>query len=257
GVAVDASGVYVGGSTWTNNFSNIRSYLRKYDADGNELWTRHYGDNNNQIYGLAADGSGVYMALLYDVSLVKKTDSNANEIWNLQARPARGYGADAFSITASASGVVVAGGTSGGTLPGQTNAGGSDAFVAKIDQPPDVSAISVPQGSLEIETPLAVRASLTHPHVTNTHPAIWGWGDGETSFGTVSENQGSSSVSASHTYYSPGAYIVTLTVTDGAGASAQSVSEQFMVQAPSQPRGESPISAALVKDIDTLGAGVP
>jgi hypothetical protein len=64
-----------------------------------------------------------------------------------------------------------------------------------------------------------VSASFTYNIPTDQHTAIWNWGDGTISTGTVSEANGSGSVTGSHVYASPGIYLVTLTVTDQRGAS--------------------------------------
>ena len=48
----------------------------------------------------------------------------------------------------------------------------------------------------------------------DTHTAVWDWGDSSTSAGTVTEIDGSGTVTGSHTYSVPGDYTITLTVTD-------------------------------------------
>src|SRR2546427_744775 len=72
GVANDATGVYVAGMTDGTLSSpepqqGLRpdAFVRKYDADGNELWTRQFGSvthAQDAAYGVAADGTGVYVA---------------------------------------------------------------------------------------------------------------------------------------------------------------------------------------------------
>ena len=38
-------------------------FVRKYDTDGKELWTRQFGSTSYDYgYGVAVDGSGVYVA---------------------------------------------------------------------------------------------------------------------------------------------------------------------------------------------------
>ena len=66
----------------------------------------------------------------------------------------------------------------------------------------------------------------------DTHTAVWNWGDGSTSAGTVSETNGSGSISGSHAYSKPGVYKLTLTVTDKDGASAQTIFESVLVYNP-------------------------
>jgi VCBS repeat-containing protein len=63
-----------------------------------------------------------------------------------------------------------------------------------------------------------------------THTAVWAWGDGTTSTGTVNET--TRVVTGSHTYTTPKLYTVTLTVTDSDGASGSSVFQYVVVVNP-------------------------
>ena len=119
------------------------AFVRKYDAAGNELWTRQFGAHARRVHGVAADASGVYVAGTHRQALcrarppgisvdafVRRYDAGGNELWTRQFGTA-GVD-DAFGVAVDASGVYVAGVTSG-TLPGQTSTGGGDAFVRKYD----------------------------------------------------------------------------------------------------------------------------
>lgn len=65
-------------------------FVAKYDSSGKMIWLRQFGtDNNDYVYGIAADHSGVYVT-----------------------------------------------GQTNGTFPGETNAGGIDAFIAKLKNSP-------------------------------------------------------------------------------------------------------------------------
>jgi hypothetical protein len=91
GIAVDGSGnVYVNGEeAVTGEGNNI--WVRKYDSDGDIVWTRTYNDVANggdSGYGIAVDGSGnVYVTGYEAVSgegnniWVRKYNSNGDEIW--------------------------------------------------------------------------------------------------------------------------------------------------------------------------------
>jgi len=91
GIAVDGSGnVYVTGyETVTGESGNI--WVRKYNSDGDEIWTRtHNGSANSQDGGtaIAVDGSGnVYVTGWEGVTgqsdnvWVRKYNSNGDEIW--------------------------------------------------------------------------------------------------------------------------------------------------------------------------------
>jgi autotransporter-associated beta strand protein len=149
GVAVDASGVYVVGSTdgtfpGQTSLGESDAFVRKYDFAGNELWTRQFGTSDlDSANGIAVDASGVYVvgdtygtfpgqthAGGFTDAYVRKYDVAGNELWTHEFGSS---GPDtAFGVAADGSGVYVAGRT-GGTLPGQVSAGLDDAFVRKYD----------------------------------------------------------------------------------------------------------------------------
>ena len=121
----------------------IDAFVRKYDAAGNELWTRQFGiaGFDDGPGGVAVDASGVYVAGLHRRAcrarpaggvdaFVRKYDASGNGALDPPVRHRR-HGSGR-GVAVDASGVYVAGVTSG-TLPGQTSAGGGDAFVRKYD----------------------------------------------------------------------------------------------------------------------------
>ncbi|MHC4501525.1 MAG: SBBP repeat-containing protein, partial [Planctomycetota bacterium] len=146
-VSVNASGVYVAGYTrgtfpgeTSGGFDDV--FIRKYDFDGNELWTRQFGGpDGDSASAISADGSGVYVAGQTLGTLPGQTSSGSfdafvcmyfdgTEVWTRQFGSPSVDGA--FGISADGSGVYVAGYT-GGTLPGQTRIGAGDAFVRMYD----------------------------------------------------------------------------------------------------------------------------
>jgi hypothetical protein len=148
GIAADASGVYVTGST-TGTFAGQTgagdedAFVRKFDADGSELWTRQFGSSGwDQATGVAAVGSGIYVSGFTAGVLagqagageqdgfVCKYDTAGNMAWTRQF--GTGSADQAAGVAVDASGVYVAGRTAG-TLPGLTGAGLSDVFVRKYD----------------------------------------------------------------------------------------------------------------------------
>ena len=158
GVSVHGSGVYVAGHTDGTLPGQTRAgegdvFVRKYDIDGNEVWTRQFGSSGSDwAHGVSVDGSGVYVAGethgalpgqtfagFFD-AFVRKYDLDGNEVWTHQ------FGTStldrALGISADASGVYVAGHTRGG-LPGQTSAGDKDAFVVKITDVPPVLTVPI------------------------------------------------------------------------------------------------------------------
>jgi len=73
---------------------------------------------------------------------------------------------------------------------------------------------------VEVNTAVSCSGGFTDADTTNTHTAVWDWGDlTATTIGTVIESAGSGSVANIHTYTTPGVYTVKLTVTDNDRAS--------------------------------------
>lgn len=155
GIASDDTGVYVIG---IEGFfgplpEGIRPppddpFIRKYGHDGKELWTRELDDSASAI---ASDGTGVYVVESTQAALpgqttaptsmpsdafVQKYNQDGDELW---LRRFETLAIDtASAVVADGMGIYVAGGTDG-TLPGQTKAGGGDAYVRAYD--PDGNAI--------------------------------------------------------------------------------------------------------------------
>ena len=147
-IAVRASGVYVAGATQgtlpgQTSAGDSDGFLRKYDVDGTEVWTRQFGTSgSDEILSMALDGSGLYLAGISTGTMagqtstgefnafVRKYDFNGQPVWTRQ------FGTpeydDALGIAVNARGVYVAGNTKG-ALPGHANAGDYDAFVRKYD----------------------------------------------------------------------------------------------------------------------------
>jgi uncharacterized protein (TIGR03437 family) len=146
GVAADATGVYVAGYTLGalagNNLGSGDAFVRKYDANGNALWTRQFGtSSNDEATGIAADGTGVYVVGNTEGALpgapagssadafVRKFDANGNELWTRQfGTPSLD---EAHAVAVDTTGVYITGRTNG-TL-GESSQGGFDLFLRKYD----------------------------------------------------------------------------------------------------------------------------
>jgi hypothetical protein len=148
-ITVEAGNVFVAGYTvgtlpGQSSAGGSDVFVRSYDLGGVENWTRQFGsDGFDRSRAVGADGSGMYVAGFIGSALpgqvgaggfdafVRKYDFVGNELWTRQF----GTSADDFAnaLVASDGAIYVAGSTDG-TLPGQTPAGGSnDAFVRKYD----------------------------------------------------------------------------------------------------------------------------
>jgi len=106
--------------------------------------------------------------------------------------------------------------------------------VNSVNEAPIVGPITAPVDPVQVNVPVGASAGFTDPNTGDTHTAVWDWGDGTTSSGTVLESSGAGSVSDSHTYSEPGLYPITLTVTDNHGAEGQAIYRYVIVCNPSR-----------------------
>jgi len=163
-VALDGSGnVLVAGSTWGSLPDQTRmgrqdAFVRKYDPDGNELWTRQFGTSGTDwassasVGSIALDGSGNVLVAgsiqgnlpsqarigVVD-SFVRKYDPDGNELWTRQFGVSGSVGFGPRPIAVDVQGNISVAGSTWGTLPGQAWAGRFDVYVRKYD--PDGSEL--------------------------------------------------------------------------------------------------------------------
>ncbi|MBI4302836.1 MAG: SBBP repeat-containing protein, partial [Chloroflexi bacterium] len=152
-IAVDATGVYVAGMTNSGTFPDQAVeggvFVRRYDSNGNEVWTRQFlFGTTSGCFDIAADSTGVYIVGITDGAVpgqvsagdldvfARKYDSAGNEVWTRQLGTTTTDWARGIAVDAT--GVYVAGRTDG-IFPGQTSLGGSDAFLVKLAGLPPVA----------------------------------------------------------------------------------------------------------------------
>lgn len=138
-IVADATGVYVGGFLGD---APRYGFVRKFDHDGNTLWTNVVAPDVGGVNGLAVDATGLYVVGSTTGALTGKTNLGGSDafvakyelggdgaIWTQQF----GTSADDYAnaVFVDATGVYVAGLT-GGVLGG-ANLGGQDAFLSKYD----------------------------------------------------------------------------------------------------------------------------
>jgi hypothetical protein len=102
-------------------------------------------------------------------------------------------------------------------------------LTVQADHPPVVGAISAPISPTIINTAVTASAPFTDPDTFETHTAVWDWGDGTTSAGSVTESNGSGSVAGTHVYTVDGVYTVKLTDTDSDGCPSNQAAFQYVV----------------------------
>ena len=150
---VDANGnVFVVGNA-TGNFGNQLNqgsqdvYLTKYDSAGNEQWSSLLGSAGSaSAYSLAVDPTGgVVVAGSTNADLtttavangntdsfVAKYDTNGSQTWTTQIPTLSNNQANAVSVDTSGN-IYIGGQVTGVIGAGQTNAGGNDSYIAKLD----------------------------------------------------------------------------------------------------------------------------
>src|SRR5262249_54274021 len=120
------------------------AFVRKYDSDGNEIWTRQFGTaGSDWALGLSVNASGVYVAGYTEGALSGQDYAGGGDAFlrmydaNGAEQRTREFGTSSTdgASAADASGIYV-GGVTSGTLPGQASAGGIDAFLVKLAYPP-------------------------------------------------------------------------------------------------------------------------
>ncbi|MCA9974824.1 MAG: tandem-95 repeat protein, partial [Anaerolineales bacterium] len=155
------------------------------------------------------------------------------------------------STTNPAHGALVNEGNGSFTYTPDANYSGSDSFsyavcdseggcatalvnitIAPVNDAPVVGPISAPADPVAIQVMVNVTAVFTDVENGGTHTAVWDWGDGSTSSGTITYASGAGNVADSHTYSQPGVYTVLLTVTDNNGGWGQAEYQYIVVYDP-------------------------
>jgi len=148
GISVHQGSVYIGGFTsgalpGQTQAGGADAFVRMYDENGDELWTRQFGTGGTDyVWSVAAGDDGVYVVGQIDGALtgqttaggtdafIRKYGVGGDDLWTRQFGTSR---SDALHGVAVHGEVIYAAGEVQGTLPDQTSAGGFDAFVQKYD----------------------------------------------------------------------------------------------------------------------------
>ena len=151
-IALDASGAvyvvgYVGGALpGQTSQGDADAFIRKYDSQGTELWTRQFGTaGEDKALAVAVDAGDIFVAGYVTGGLpghsglgeadgfVRGYDSEGNLLTTLQ------FGTSdedhCTSLTIDSAGDLFITGHTLGTFPEQVSSGTYDAFVAKIARP--------------------------------------------------------------------------------------------------------------------------
>ncbi|MFH1482795.1 MAG: SBBP repeat-containing protein [Chloroflexota bacterium] len=153
GVALDSAGnFYIVGETGGSlpgqaSAGKSDAFVRKYDPNGKEIWTRQFGTSDvDTAAGVAVDSTGNFYIVgdtlgslpgqtsagSYD-AFVRKYDPNGKEIWTRQFGTPLPDVDTATGVAVDSTGNVYIAGTVYGSLPRQAALGMWDAFVRKYD----------------------------------------------------------------------------------------------------------------------------
>ncbi len=185
-VSADSSGVYVAGAAHDPSEADGRqAFVRKYDLNGNNVWTREFGSSEDDVANaIFVNSSGIHVAGYTQGQLpgqttkggtdafVRKYDASGNEVWTYQF----GSSADdsVTSISADATGIYAAG-DADGAMPGLTSSGGQDVFVVQIatnDPPAQPTNVSPADAATGVSlTPTLQSSAFSDPDAGDTHKA--------------------------------------------------------------------------------------
>jgi hypothetical protein len=150
GIAVDASGIYLAGSTSgalnsmpTTSLGPINAFVTKLSATGAHLWTRLTGTTGARTFGnaIAIDSSGNSYVTgdtdgslgapnqgLYDV-FVTKFSPTGLQLWTAQAGSLAADFSEGIAVNAAGTTVVITGSTRGDLAGGNAGAGTTDIHI--------------------------------------------------------------------------------------------------------------------------------
>src|SRR6266699_3009614 len=134
GIAADATGVYVTGNRRAADAQSPEAFLRRFDAGGNEVWTRWLGPASDAWGGVVVTGSSLYVAGSRQSiagnrdGYLAKYDTAGNEVWTRQVGSSSREVA-ARGIAVDGTGVYVVGLTIYAGTPNTT----PEVFIRKYD----------------------------------------------------------------------------------------------------------------------------
>lgn len=183
------------------------------------VWTPASGGGGSATELTLAGSSWSYAYGVNDAGLVVGTDSSRAFAWtatqgvvdlNTRIPEASALGVYLYdAVAVSNNGAIVAHANTGLVLlqPGSVAI-------------PTVGTIAA-NDPVPVNTALAFSAGFADADTSDTHTAVWSWGDGTADIAaTISETNGTGTASASHGFAAAGVYTVSVEVTDNTGRSA-------------------------------------
>ncbi|MEA5579085.1 beta strand repeat-containing protein [Anabaena sp. UHCC 0451] len=143
GISADSSGnIYVSGNTFRSLADN--AYIAKYNTNGTQAWIKQFGSNNSEASSISTDSSGnIYVVGQTSGTLPSNTNQGGDDAfiakYNTDGTQAwiKQFGTSSYEetsgISTDRSGNICVVGNTSGSLPGNTNQGNSDTFIAKYN----------------------------------------------------------------------------------------------------------------------------
>ena len=194
GVFADSTGIYIVGTTGGTLPGQITmggsdAFIAKYNSDGIQEWVRQFGSTTTDIaYSVFGDSTGIYIAGTTSGTFpgqtnfggqdafLSKYDSLGTQAWAQQFGT---IGSDiAYGVFADSTGIYLGGRTSD-VFPGQTNFGGTDAFLSKYDSL-GTQAWTQQFGTIGTDTVWSVFGDSTGIYLTGSTTDVF---PGQTTFG--------------------------------------------------------------------------
>ncbi len=210
----------------TNMYADLDTGVYK-STDSGVNWTFSNGSPANIYKALITDPvrhNTVYAGINTNTAIEAYLTTDAGATWTAINNNLPAVGIARFLVPTNNPSVLYAGTQSG-------------VYVYGI--PPLVGQITATPNPAQVNQAVTASANFTDIPA-NTHTASWNWGDTtvcggnpDPCHGTVTESNGSGSVSNSHAYTAAGVYTITLTVTDNHGATGQSTYQYVVVYDPS------------------------
>ncbi len=248
------TGYILTGNTWSSDTSSYDLWFIKTDTDGNEIWNKTYGGNNDDWGfsviqasdgGYIATGSTILAGNEDEALWIVKIFDSGNLNWDI-IYDGKDYDSGRSIVQTTDEGYIISGNTY------SYGNGGSDAWVIKLkmeNQPPDPPTIDGPSsGSPDTE--------YTYTIVTNEPDAdevyyYIDWDDGEIEdwFGPFGSGVPQT---ISHTWAEQGTYIIKAKAKDI--SDAESDWSEFEVEI---PRNKAVFKSYLLRFLDRFSNAFP
>lgn len=122
--------------------------------------------------------------------------------------------------------LIVSDGTSAETVTADVTVNNVAPVVSAIAAQPDPPVVSI-DGTVDTSV------DFTDAGTADTHTALWDWGDGRSSSGTLTEIDGSGTATGSHVYATSGVYTIKVTITDDDSGVGEATYQYAVVYDPS------------------------